>query len=49
MTASLHHYPEAVLRAAEMSQVGQTMSQINEAHEQRKEETDEINQEVYNG
>ncbi len=47
--SSVNQFPQAIQNAIEMKQISTTMSEINDSHEHRKEETDEINREVYNG
>ena len=45
--STVNDYPLQVQQAMEMKGVQSTMSQINEAHEERKKEIDEINQQTY--
>jgi hypothetical protein len=45
--STVNDYPLQVQQAMEMKGISTTMSQINEAHEERKKEIDEINQQSY--
>ena len=45
--ATVNQFPLQAQQALEMKQISTTMSEINDSHEQRKEETDEINQQTY--
>jgi hypothetical protein len=40
-------YPIQIQHTQEMNQISAAMGQMNDAHEQRKKETDEINQQTY--
>jgi hypothetical protein len=41
---TVNDYPIQVQQALEMKSISTSMSQINDAHEERKKEIDEINQ-----
>lgn len=47
--ASVNDFPQQVQEALEMKGISTSMSEIQNSHEQRQEETDEINQQTYNG
>ena len=45
--ATVNEFPIKVQEAMEMKQISTSMSEMNDAHEQRKQETDEINKQTY--
>jgi hypothetical protein len=44
---TVNEYPIKVQHALEMKQISTSMSEMNDAHEKRKEETDEINRQIF--
>jgi hypothetical protein len=46
---SVNDFPQQVQEALEMKGISTSMSEIQNSHEQRQEETDEINQQTYSG
>lgn len=44
---TINDFPSAAQKALEMKGIETSMSQINEAHEERKKETDEINKQIF--
>jgi hypothetical protein len=45
--ATINEFPIKVQEALEMKQISTSISEMNESHEKRKEETDEINKQTF--
>ncbi len=44
---TVNEFPIQIQQALEMKQISTSMGEMNDAHERRKEETDEINAQTY--
>jgi hypothetical protein len=44
---TVYEFPIQVQQALEMKQISNSMSEMNNAHEKRKEETDAINEQTF--
>jgi hypothetical protein len=44
---TINEFPIKVQQALEMKQISTSMSEMNDAHEKRKEETDAINEQTF--
>ncbi len=44
---TVNQFPSDVQKALEMKQISTSMSEMNDAHEKRKEETDAINEQTF--
>ncbi|HEY5236463.1 MAG TPA: hypothetical protein VIJ14_09820 [Rhabdochlamydiaceae bacterium] len=45
--STISDYPIQIQHTQEMNQISTSIGQMNDAHEQRKKETDEINNQTY--